>query len=248
MARTQQSGAARLRDSLEDDIVNGRLRPGEKLDPEALGRRFGVSRTPVREAIQHLESSGLVTVLPKRGTFVTEIGIPRLIEMFEVMAELEAMSGRLAARRIEAGEAQALSAALQRCRDAADRGESDEYYYENERFHYLIYAASHNGFLADEAKRVHGRLKPYRRLQLRVRNRMYRSLAEHETIVAAIVNGDETEAERCLKAHILVQGERFSDLVASLGDAAHLSMPASPDGGDGDDESEKDRQRPATTR
>ncbi|MGM0638905.1 MAG: GntR family transcriptional regulator, partial [Pseudomonadota bacterium] len=68
MGGEKRSNAQRLRDALEDDIINGRRTPGERLDPEALGREFSVSRTPVREAIQQLVASGLVTVSPKKGT------------------------------------------------------------------------------------------------------------------------------------------------------------------------------------
>lgn len=212
----KKSHAQRLKEDLEDAIVNGRLRPGERLDADHLGERYAVSRTPIREAIQQLASSGLVNVVPKRGTFVAELGITQLIEMFEVMAELEGMAGRLAARRITEEQTNHLRTALQACRTAAKEGDSDRYYYENEKFHYLIYEASQNTFLTDEARRLHGRLKPYRRLQLRVRNRVNRSLEEHCKIVDAILAGDEDCAEEALQAHILVQGARFNDLVASI--------------------------------
>ncbi|HKJ94686.1 MAG TPA: GntR family transcriptional regulator [Gammaproteobacteria bacterium] len=223
MTGKARSNTQRLRDALEDDIINGRLAPGERLDPETLGSRFGVSRTPVREAIQQLAASGLVTVVPKRGTFVAEIGLTQLIEMFEVMAELEGMCGRLAARRISPQEAAALREALEGCRRAQEAGDSDDYYYENEGFHHRIYEASHNGFLATEANNLHMRLKPYRRLQLRVKHRTRRSLQEHEAIVEALLAGDEHNAERLLREHVLIQGERFSDLVATVRDMSSLA-------------------------
>ncbi|PMR72863.1 GntR family transcriptional regulator [Billgrantia endophytica] len=216
MSSVKRSNAQRLRDSLEDDIINGRRTPGERLDPEALGSEFSVSRTPVREAIQQLVASGLVTVSPKKGTFVARVGIDQLIEMFEVMAELEGMCGRLAARRITEQELVALRDAFQRCEAAAQAGDTDEYYYENETFHECIYAASHNAFLADEARRLKQRLKPYRRLQLQVRQRMSNSLGEHREIVAAIEKGAAELAERALREHVLIQGERFSDFIASV--------------------------------
>ncbi|MCE9663239.1 GntR family transcriptional regulator [Halomonas sp. DQ26W] len=216
MSSVKRSSAQRLRDALEDDIINGRLTPGERLDPEALGREFSVSRTPVREAIQQLVASGLVTVSPKKGTFVARIGIDQLIEMFEVMAELEGMCGRLAARRISEEELAALREALARCEAAAEAGDTDEYYYENETFHDCIYTASHNGFLAQEARQLKQRLKPYRRLQLQVRQRMGGSLAEHRKIVAAIEQGEAELAEQTLREHVLIQGERFSDFIASV--------------------------------
>jgi DNA-binding GntR family transcriptional regulator len=216
VSSVKRSNAQRLRDSLEEDIINGRRVPGERLDSEALGREFSVSRTPVREAIQQLVASGLVTVSPKKGTFVARIGIDQLIEMFEVMAELEGMCGRLAARRISEEELAALREALARCEAAAEAGDTDEYYYENETFHDCIYAASHNGFLAQEARQLKQRLKPYRRLQLQVRQRMGGSLAEHRKIVAAIEHGEAELAEQTLREHVLIQGERFSDFIASV--------------------------------
>ncbi|QOR39971.1 GntR family transcriptional regulator [Billgrantia diversa] len=216
MTSPKRSSAQRLRDSLENAIINGRLAPGERLDPEALGREFNVSRTPVREAIQQLVASGLVTVTPKKGTFVARVGIDQLIEMFEVMAELEGMCGRLAARRINDAELAELRGALERCEAAALAGDTDEYYYENEAFHDCIYRASHNGFLLGEARQLKQRLKPYRRLQLQVRQRMHSSLREHRAVVAAIEAGDPEAAEHALRDHVLIQGERFSDFVASI--------------------------------
>ncbi|PRY64193.1 GntR family transcriptional regulator [Vreelandella songnenensis] len=216
MASIKRSNAQQLRDSLEDDIINGRRLPGERLDPEELGRAFNVSRTPVREAFQQLVASGLVTVSPKKGTFVAKVGIDQLIEMFEVMAELEGMCGRLAARRISEPELSALRAAHERCEAAALAGDTDEYYYENETFHDCIYAASHNTFLASEARQLKQRLKPYRRLQLQVRQRMHNSLNEHRVIVDAIAKGDAALAQQALCDHVLIQGERFSDFVSSV--------------------------------
>lgn len=206
----------RLRDFLEDDIINGRRVPGDRLDPEALGREFDVSRTPVREAIHLLVASGLVTVIPKKGTFVARVGIDQLLEMFEVMAELEGMCGRLAARRISEQELATLREAHQRCEAAALAGDTDEYYYENEGFHDCIYTASHNTFLASEARQLKQRLKPYRRLQLQVRQRMHNSLSEHQSIFDAIECGDAAQAQQALCDHVLIQGERFSDFVSSV--------------------------------
>lgn len=211
MSRTQQ-----LRDELEDDIVSGRLRPGYRLDPESLEQRFNVSRTPVREALQQLSASGLVTVAPKKGTFVSSISFPELIQMFEVMAELEAMAGRLAARRITDELKDELADALKGCESSIKEGEPDVYYYENVRFHQVIYSACQNDFLLTEIQRLRNRLQPYRRLQLRVRDRVLNSLEEHKGIYAAIIKGDAAAAADSLREHVLIQGERFSDFVSHV--------------------------------
>lgn len=99
---------------------------------------------------------------------------------------------------------------------AIGQGDADDYYYENEAFHECIYRASHNDFLAGEARQLKQRLKPYRRLQLQVRQRVTSSLAEHREIVMAIERGDAERAERLLRDHVLIQGERFGDFVASV--------------------------------
>jgi DNA-binding GntR family transcriptional regulator len=211
-----RSTAQRLRDTLEEDIVRGEFTPGERLDEVGLTERFGVSRTPVREALQQLAAVGLVETIPKRGAFVARVGLPELVEMFEVMAELEGMCARLAARRITDSEAAALRESLEACERAAEGGDSDAYYYENERFHACIYAASHNGFLMQQAHQLKTRLHPYRRLQLKVRNRVQRSLEEHRGIVQAIMAGDAARAEICVKQHVKIQGERFEDFIASV--------------------------------
>lgn len=205
-----------LRFALEGDIVTGALKPGERLDEQTLADRFGVSRTPLREALSQLAATGLVTLLPRRGAFVAKLGLRDIIERFETMAALEAMAGGLAARRIDDAGRRVLEHALADCRGEAERGDSDSYYLANERFHHVIYAQSRNGHLADEARRLHMRLKPYRRLQLRAGSRVAVSLAEHERIVAAILAGDIGAAERELKAHILVQGDRLSDFIATF--------------------------------
>ena len=119
--------------------------------------------------------------------------------------------GRGAAAAAEAHEA---------CAREASGGDADAYYYANERFHHLIYAACHNAFLAEQARQLHARLKPYRRLQLRARSRVASSLAEHQGIVDAILAGDGDRAERLLREHILIQGERLADFIASFDTAA----------------------------
>jgi DNA-binding GntR family transcriptional regulator len=205
-----------LRDQLEQDIVTGAFRPGERLDEQSLAARFNVSRTPIREALQQLASAGLVTAQPNRGAFVASLGVRDVVERFEAMAALEGMCGRLAARRISESERRTLIDAHEACRREAARGDADAYYYENERFHNVIYEACHNAFLAEQARLLHKRLKPYRRLQLRLRNRLVTSLKEHQAIVDAILAGDGELAEQMLKDHVLIQGERLSDFVATL--------------------------------
>lgn len=205
---------------LEELIFNGTFTDGDRLDEVRLAEQFGVSRTPLREALQRLALSGLVELVPRRGAFVRQPGPVELIEMFEVMAELEAVCGRLAAQRMSETALTDLNAANRNCRTAVEAQDADAYYAENERFHHIIYRQSGNSFLAAEASRLHKRLKPFRRQQLRLRGRMPQSLSEHEAIVAALAEGDGAKAAELLRTHVAVQGEKFQRLMASLRDAA----------------------------
>jgi len=204
-----------VRDLLEEAILSGEFQPGERLEEQPLALRFGVSRTPIREALKQLETAGLVEVLSRRGAAVAALSPDRLIEMFEFMAEIEAFAGRLATRRLTPEDHTSLVETHEACRAAVEQG-TDAYYYANERFHHAIYKASRSRFLLEQATNLHRRLKPYRRLQLRTRNRVFVSFGEHEQIVSAILAGKEQEAGDCLRSHVLVQGERFSDLIASM--------------------------------
>ncbi len=215
-SKTKTRRAQALREALENDIVTGLYPAGTRLDEVTLASRFDVSRTPIREALIELSVAGLVEIRPRRGTFVKDISIARLIEMFEVMADLEAMCARLAARRITSDELVTLKAAHQDCIKAQKEGDPDAYFRANQTFHDAIYAASHNSFLIEQATNLQNRLRVYRRLQLRVPNRVSRSLAEHDQIVEAIAQGDALAAAENLRQHILIQGERFNDFVASV--------------------------------
>jgi DNA-binding GntR family transcriptional regulator len=104
-----------LRDAIEDLIATGDLHPGDHLDETELATRFGVSRTPIREALIQLASMGLVMIRPRRGAVVAEVAPEQLVEMFEVMAELEAMCGRLAARRMSSDDQAVLQSAHNAC-------------------------------------------------------------------------------------------------------------------------------------
>ncbi|MGB3356580.1 MAG: GntR family transcriptional regulator [Mycobacterium sp.] len=211
MARVPES--QRIRDALENAVINGDYRPGERLDPSLLEKEFGCSRTPIREALQALERSGLVQIRPKQGTYVTELSISEVAERFEVMAELEGMAARLSASRIDGEPLAELERALADCERHAISGDADQYYYANAWFHGIVYDSCGNEYLRQQAHALKRVLQPYRRLQLRVPDRMRRSLAEHREIADAITRGDAGAAENAARDHVLVQVKEFSHLV-----------------------------------
>lgn len=212
--------ADRIADALEELVFTGQFNDGDRLDEIKLAKQFGVSRTPIREALQRLVASGIAEQLPRRGVFVRQPGPVELMEMFETMAEIEGVCGRLAALRISDNALSALENANELCRAAIASHDADSYYRENERFHHTIYEQSGNSYLAGQALRLHRRLKPFRRLQLRLRGRMAQSMREHEEIVAALKSGEENRAAHALREHVGIQGEKFRHLMTELRTAA----------------------------
>ncbi|TKT74373.1 GntR family transcriptional regulator [Aquamicrobium sp. LC103] len=217
-----------VREKLEQMIVEGVFHNGERLDEVKLSQRFDVSRTPLREAFQALAASGLLSLEPRRGAFVRHPAFEELIEMFEVMAEMEAFCGRLASRRMTPVLITRLSETVATCEQAVADDDIDIYYRANETFHHLVYEASGNAFLAGEAARLHRRLKPFRRLQLKVRGRMAQSLAEHRRILDALIDGDAEIASETLRSHVAVQGGKFNDLIVNYRRATQRTEPEVP--------------------
>lgn len=209
-----------IADELEGLILQGTFTDGARLDEVQLAERFSVSRTPVREALQRLALSGLVEQIPRRGVFVRQPGPVELLEMFEVMAELEAVAARLAATRITDAALKDLHAANVCCDAAVTDGNADAYYLENARFHAILYRQSGNRFLEQECLRLSRRLQPFRRMQLRLRGRLTQSLVEHKAIVVALEKGDGEQAAGAIRSHVAVQGEKFHHLMASFAQAA----------------------------
>lgn len=209
-----------IANQIEELIFDGTFRNEERLDEVQLSERFAVSRTPVREALLRLAQSGLVEHRPRRGVFVKQPGPIALMEMFEVMAELEATAARFAAHRISDTAIGELKTANQRCNAAVEGQDPEQYYRENEQFHAILYRESGNSFLEQECLRLQRRLQPFRRTQLRLRGRLRQSMKEHEQIVSALEDGDAPQAAEAIRAHVAVQGEKFHHLMASLKTAA----------------------------
>jgi len=208
--------ANQIANTLEQGVLSGDYRDGDRLDEVKLATQFEVSRTPIREALQVLVASGMAEQIPRRGVFVRQPGPVDLIEMFETMAELEAACGRLAASRMTDQGLAELSAANDQCAQALHAQNPDQYYAANETFHRVIYSAAGNSYLQKLALQLQNKLKAYRRIQLRVRGRLSQSMDEHTAILEALRNADADQAADTLRTHVAVQGEKFGQLMASL--------------------------------
>ena len=202
-----------LAQQLEEMIFSGQLRPGEKIEEAMIAAQFGVSRTPVREAIQRLVATGMVEVRRRKGTIVTQLTMPRLIGMIEMMAEMDILAARLAARRATPEERDRVRDILERARSSV--GDQLAYTRLNREFHWALYAATHNHYLEDVALRTWKVLQPYRNFRLDQPGRRKSSLAEHESIYEAIRTSDGDLAAQKMASHVKVGGV-IADFVFSL--------------------------------
>ena len=212
----RKTRAEELRAQLADDIVRGTLAPGQTLDEMELARRFGVSRTPVREAIRQLAASGLVETRPHRGAVVARPSHERILGMFEAMAELEALCAGMAAERMSPAERQTLETVHEELRVLIQSGDPQHYHEVNEAFHAAIYAGAHNDYLAEMTLATRTRVQPFRRAQFRLLGRLAKSHVEHDQVVQAILRGDRANAFAAMRAHIITVGEEYEAYAKSL--------------------------------
>jgi DNA-binding GntR family transcriptional regulator len=206
----RKTRAEELRLQLADDIVQGILKPGAALDEITLARRFGVSRTPVREAIRMLAASGLVEVRAHRAAIVVQPTDEQLAGMFETMAELEALCAGFAAERMTAAERRALEDIHEKLRLPVQAGDAQRYSELNETFHTSIYLGGHNSYLAETTLATRSRVQPFRRAQFRTMGRLAESHAEHGRIVEAIMRGERANAATAMRSHISLVSEAYN--------------------------------------
>lgn len=211
----QTSSPANLVQILEDDILSGRLNPGTRLDEQALAKRFQVSRTPVREALRHLASSGLVEIKRNQGATVMELTTRCVVEMFQVLAELEGLAARLCARRMTRVDMDALRRENDNCREKAAQDDQDGFILSNNAFHDMIWRCSQNHFLYQEACKLGKRLSPYRRYVTHPR-RMHESCDDHSRLLEAIENGDSELADKLMREHVELIAGGAADVVVAL--------------------------------
>lgn len=223
--------AERLRTQIADEIVRGDLRPGTPLDETTLARRFGVSRTPVREALRELSAVGMVSVQRHRGAIVTRPAPREVEDMFAVMAELEALCAAHAAIAMTPAERVALAAIHATLRDLIHAGDPQHYHEENERFHLAIYVGSHNHYLAEITLATRKRLAPFRRAQFRQAGRLALSYEEHDRVVRAIERGDRDGAARAMRDHIGIVHFAYEHYARAVAEPAAtiVSAPTAPD-------------------
>ncbi len=191
-----------ISDRLAEEIVLRRFQPGERLDEQSIATRFGVSRSPVRDALRQLASTKLVDYLPRRGFSVAAVAASDLDGLFEASGEIEALCAKLCALRAAPSERKRIEFVHQQAAQAILEGDAKAYAQLNEEFHFLIYAGARNKTLQDLALSLRQRLEPFRSRGFFVaENRLNRSHLEHEALVAALLAQDGPAAAEAMHNH-----------------------------------------------
>jgi DNA-binding GntR family transcriptional regulator len=201
--------------TLCDDIICKRLEPGSELDEGRLGKRFGASRTPVREALRALAASGLVELRPHAAPRIASVDEVRLREMFEVMTELEALCASLAAANMDPGQRAGLDQHHRQMGEAVREGDVKRYGHANVIFHEMIYTGSGNSYLRNVTLATRIRLGPYRSAQLEAPARMAASYSEHYEILTAILQADGLRAAQAMRVHLSTTRDAIGLIVQS---------------------------------
>ena len=177
----------------------GMFKPGDRLVESDLAERFGVSRTPIREALQRLETQALLS-RDGRSLIVASLDHNQLAELYVVRTELEGLAARLAARHAAPEEIRLLRKMVEDDRKIVDNPEALAR--ANRRFHKQIHLASHNRYLVQQLDLVHRSMALLATTSLAVDGRGKEALKEHDEIVKAIESGDGERAYLALKNHI----------------------------------------------
>ncbi|MDE2361335.1 MAG: GntR family transcriptional regulator [Hyphomicrobiales bacterium] len=187
---------------LREMIVKGELRPGEKVPEAALCIRFGVSRTPMREAFKALAAEGLLTLVPNRGAVVARITREEVAELFPVMGALEGLAGELACARITEAKVARIRKLHEQMARFYERGEIAPYYRSNRAIHEAIFEAADNAVLSSIFQNLLTRTNSVRFAVKKSPARWAEAVADHEAMLAALEARDGPGLGRILREHM----------------------------------------------
>ena len=189
-------------ENIRQAIVKGIFAPGERLMEIQLADDLGVSRTPVREAIRKLELEGFVVMIPRRGTYVANLSIKDINDVYEIRISLDVLAAGLAAERIEPEELEELNRLLLEISEAARTGPMDKIVRLDTAFHDVLYKASRNDRLRNIINNLREQITGIRGTSMRYPGRLADTLEEHRALVDSIAARDSERAQAAARIHL----------------------------------------------
>jgi len=201
----------KILESIREAILKGQLKPGEKVAEPELAERFGISRTPIREAFRQLESEGYLTVIPRKGAVVAQLSEQDIEEFYAIKSVLEGFAARMAALKMSDKEIERLEAINARLEELARLGDVKTFFRVHNEFHELFIRAAGNEKLSDLIDQLVMKFNRSRMASLALPGRMEISVNEHRKIIQAFKDRDSETADNLVKktaaygAQVLIQ-------------------------------------------
>jgi DNA-binding GntR family transcriptional regulator len=205
---------------LKNAILEGGLQSGQRLIENELQRKFGISRAPIRESFRILEKSGLVTIIPRKGTFVRAISQKDIEENFPIRAYLEGLAARQAISHLTAENVEKMELSLSKMTEAAKRGDFKSYFRYHNEYHEIFIKASKNGTLIGILENLRHQAIWFRFSYLWHQEQFEYAIRVHRKILDLLIKKDADRLEALVKEHILVALNRFLQFLGAKNKAA----------------------------
>jgi len=189
----------KILETIREAILRGQLKPGEKVAEPELAERFGISRTPIREAFRQLESEGYLTVIPRKGAVVTSLSERAVEEFYAIKSILEGYAARMAAQNLTSRDIARLEAINARLGQLADEGDVKTFFKVHNEFHELFIKAADNEKLLELINQLMLKFNRLRLASLSLPGRMQISVQEHKKIIEAFKNKDGELADNLVR-------------------------------------------------
>ncbi|MDU2197656.1 MAG: GntR family transcriptional regulator [Peptostreptococcaceae bacterium] len=189
-------------ENLREAILEGKLKPGQRLMEVQLAEQLGVSRTPVREAIRKLELEGLVVMLPRKGAYVANMSLKDVIDVLEVRASLEGLSASLAAERISDIDLKRLKKIAEEFKESTINADIETLLKKDVEFHECIFKAANNKKLTQVINSLWEQVYRFRVTYISDYDSSLSIVEEHKNILSAIEKGDCELAKKYATEHI----------------------------------------------
>ena len=190
--------SSQVLEALKEMIANHRFKPGTRLNVEQLAKEFGVSRTPVWEAVRRLEQEGLVVNMPNKGVFMAVLTPEMAIDLYEVRAVLEDLAGRLAAQKIKPQTLKEMERCLENQKQVIEKQDLIGYSRLDFEFHAAVYQSCGNPHLHEFLQAIKNKMRP---ILMHIEPILPRLYQDHQEILEALKTGDPKKAGTVLREH-----------------------------------------------
>ena len=216
----------KILETIREAILKGNLKPGEKVAEPELAERFGISRTPIREAFRQLESEGYLTVIPRKGAVVAALSERDVEEFYAIKSILEGYAAELASNKLTERELGKLEAINDKLRQLAVDGDVKSFFRVHDEFHETFIKAADNSKLFEMIQQLGRKFNRLRMASLSVPGRMEFSVTEHDKLLDAFRKGDGRAAEKLVKKTAAIGGKVLLESITRMNGGEEKAPPS----------------------